>query len=179
MSEPERAPAATVAALFDAAIDARFALEALRALGLPVERVSVLAGGDEEGAAAGVESGLGEVAGWLHGVATAAPSGCGGAFRAGPLGAALAADPAADGIAAMLAGVGFGADEAGYLALRVAAGLPLVVVAVDRSDDAERLRELLADADAVHLGVAGAPGTAAPRAYRERDAAPGAQPAGS
>jgi hypothetical protein len=173
----------TIVGLFEDSIDAERALRALRASKLAPERVSLLvrdtrADMDKPAEAtvavarAIVDTALEAVAGWLQGLVSLILPERGTFLVAGPLGAALAGvgaggarDTAADrpavpeteapnGLLRTLTEFGFGPDEARYLESRLVAGAAVIAVTTGDADVVLKTRQLFADHDAVHIGLA-------------------------
>lgn len=171
--ETEPTGSFTLAALFDDTIDAAHALAALRRTGHDPATVSLLVRATAHAAdrrvlvsQAVADLGLGDLGGWLLGLAAMRVPGQGGFLGAGPLGAVLAAIdlpglPAEEAAAAeagdfeaLLIDFGFSDDEAGYVASRLAVGAPLVAVTAGPGASARDTRRVLADHSAVYLGTA-------------------------
>lgn len=184
----------TVAALFEDAIDARGAIEAIRKADRIPDEVSLLVAlpGKRDGvpvvAEAASEADLNDLAGWLHGLATAILPGRGPYLLAGPLGAAAAGlaaaavDPATGGEASLervIREFGFGADEAEYLAKRLLAGVPLVAVTTRPGESPSEARRLFADHDAVFIGSAETDEATVATAYDLLEARPEATAGGA
>ncbi len=163
----------TLAALYDDTIDAARALAALRRAKHDPVTVSLLVRADASETSRrphvsqAVEAlGLGDLGGWLLGLAALRVPGFGQFLGAGPLGAVLAAIdmpglPAAAATTAdlgdfetLLIDFGFSDDEAGYVASRLEVGAPLVAVTGGPDASARDIRRVLADHSAVYLGSA-------------------------
>lgn len=162
----------TIAALFEDTIDGGLALSAIRKAQHDPAAVSIVVrSGDLAGVGspvnqAVVDADLGDLAAWLHGLASVVVPGQGSFLVAGPLGAVLAAlglpeapetEAAAEEeprLEPVLRAFGFGSDEASYLAHRLQAGAPLVAVTCEAGQSLQPLRRLLADHDAVFIGTA-------------------------
>lgn len=163
----------TLAALFDDTIDATHALAALRRARYEPVAVSLLVRTDASDTSRrphvsqAVETlGLGDLGGWLLGLAALRVPGLGHFLGAGPLGAVLAAIdmpglPAAAATDAdlgdfetLLIDFGFSEDEAGYVASRLEVGAPLVALTAGPGTPAKDIRRVLADHSAVYLGTA-------------------------
>ncbi len=171
----------TVVGVFEDNLDTEQALATLRKAHVPADRVSVLVrdpdAADNSPAEAAIEvaraiaaTALEAMGNWLHGLAALIVPERGTFLVAGPLGAALAGISAAHERAAtaltgsapastaaldnVLQEFGFGPEEAAYLESRLTAGAPLVAVTAVDANELSRVRQIFADNNAVHIGMA-------------------------